>query len=348
MKNKILAAMIAAVIGAVLAANPLFALSDKSLFDNAINVFGESRTAKTKVKPVRSDLPDALKRKANYQLQKGIENDSVFMVKAALVSGADADLVYGGYGMTALMYSLHNKCKIKISTLLISYGADVNAKDDYGRTPLMHALRQDYLEAAKLLIESGSDVNAKSNKGQTPLMYTAGYLSYPNRGLRQRLEVVKILLENGAKVNEKDNEGTTTLMMAIHVGYAARFSWLLIDNGADVNAKDNDSLTALMLAAWGPDPDTARLLLTRGADVHARDSLGRTALMHAVQTISDFPSQVEEISDVVFILIYNGININARDLKDRTALTYAKDNWRNSSTDYHKVVKILVDNGAQE
>ena len=56
--------------------------------------------------------------------------------------------------------------------VLISEGAYVNAKDNTGRTPLMHAaLNSNSPEIFTLLIEAGADVNAKDIMGWTPLMW---------------------------------------------------------------------------------------------------------------------------------------------------------------------------------
>ena len=51
----------------------------------------------------------------------------------------------------------------------IAAGTDVNAKDDWGGTPLHYAAIEGRSEIVELLIAKGADVNAKSSDGGTPL-----------------------------------------------------------------------------------------------------------------------------------------------------------------------------------
>ena len=97
--------------------------------------------------------------------------------------------------------------KIDIAKYLIKSGADVNAKDVEGRTPL-HYLSIDYdrynenIGLAEALIEAGAKVNAKDKKGNTPLHYV------------KNKELAEILIKAGAIVNAKNVKGQTPLMMA--------------------------------------------------------------------------------------------------------------------------------------
>ena len=84
----------------------------------------------------------------------------------------------------------------------ISNGADVNARNSYGKTPLMCAaeFNQDP-EVITTLLDAGADVNAQDNHGKTPLMYATMY--------NQNLEVITTLLDSGANAKLKDNTGNT-------------------------------------------------------------------------------------------------------------------------------------------
>jgi hypothetical protein len=74
--------------------------------------------------------------------------------------------------------------------LLIEFGADINAKDVIGSTPLMLATSSSNLEIVKLLLEVGVDINAKSKAGNNALMIASAY---------KHKDIVTLLKKYGAK-----------------------------------------------------------------------------------------------------------------------------------------------------
>ena len=57
-----------------------------------------------------------------------------------------------------------------VKSLVSSPGADVNAKDERGSTPLLEAARYGHNDIARVLIAAGADLKAKDNDGKTALM----------------------------------------------------------------------------------------------------------------------------------------------------------------------------------
>jgi len=128
--------------------------------------------------------------------------------------------------------------RVKVAAL-ITEGANVNAKDNNGETPL-HSTAHDggSKEVAELLIAKGAHVNAKDNDGYTPL-HTAANVN-PK-------EVAEFLITKGAHANAKDNYGNTPMHFAAEIGSKEVFE-LLIYKGARANVKNNDGMTPLALA----------------------------------------------------------------------------------------------------
>lgn len=65
------------------------------------------------------------------------------------------------------------------SQSLLDAGADVNAHDEVGSTPLHFAAKGESEEVIRLLIDSGADVNATNNRGETPLNNAVGNTTPP-------------------------------------------------------------------------------------------------------------------------------------------------------------------------
>jgi len=182
----------------------------------------------------------------------------------------------------------------------LAQGADVNARNENGWTPLHIAVRWGYVAVAEFLIEKGALVDARNDAGETPLYYA------------RETRIVTLLLTNGAAVNAVDKAGKAPLHMAAG-------SWttkegvvaLLLANGAVINAMDAVGRTPLHVAASEGEKDTAELLLSNGAVVNAVDKAGRTPLHAAASTGHE---------DVAVLLLAKGANINAADQLSLTPL----------------------------
>jgi uncharacterized protein len=142
-------------------------------------------------------------------------------------------------------------------------GADVNATQGDGTTPLHWAVYKVDPELVAELIDHGAKADVTNKYGSSPL---AEAVKLGDLGL------VTQLLDAGASVESPNGDGQTALMLAARVG-ALDIAKLLIERGADVNAKEAwRDQTALIWAVDGNFPELAQLLIDNGADVNVRAS----------------------------------------------------------------------------
>ncbi len=153
----------------------------------------------------------------------------------------------------------------------VSSGADINARNNLGDTPLLDAAKEGTKDTAELLLEKGAIVDAKDNSGCTPLIWAA---------IQGHREVAELLLAHGAEVNVGSSSGQTALQSAAMNGHKD-VAELLLAHGAEVNAPDNCGITPLHWAAGNGHKDLVELLLGHGADVNAKTKNGYTPLQSA-------------------------------------------------------------------
>jgi ankyrin repeat protein len=236
---------------------------------------------------------------------------------------------------------------------LLDHGADINAHDDEGATPLMWAISD--VAKARTLVERGADVNARSAHGRTPLMIAAGQSGTG--------PLVRLLLDKGAKVDATSSSlfgSTTALTDAAYSGNEDAFK-MLVEAGADLikagpaalglsfrsrcmacadmlmKAFPPRLLTATMMGAAPPTgPALATpMFLERGATVDVRDPSGRSMLMLAAA------SDAMPV-DAVKVLLAKHVDVNERTAAGETAIGLAR---RHGDT---PIVRLLIEAGAKD
>lgn len=153
--------------------------------------------------------------------------------------------------------------------MLLDKGANVNAREEEGETPLMYAAVEGHSNVVTLLLQRGAEINAVSQNNETALARAA---------FSGKIAAVTALLDGGASVDKTTSNGTTPLMYATARGYLDVASVLLM-RGAKVNAKDNEGDTALAYAVVrGASTEMIRLLLERGVDATLLNNHGESPL----------------------------------------------------------------------
>ena len=179
-------------------------------------------------------------------------------------------------GVTPLSLACGNGSATLVETLLQA-GANANATTWSGETVLMTCARTGSVEAVAVLLDRGADVQAAEvERGQTALMWAAA---------ENHADVVQALIEGGAGVNARTKGGSEYLRAGIaSAGYtpilfAARIGAMdaarvLLDNGANVNDVALDGSTPLLVATHQARWELAHVLLSRGADPNLEGGAG--------------------------------------------------------------------------
>lgn len=153
---------------------------------------------------------------------------------------------------------------------LLYQGANPNASNEYGMTPLMYAVMGNNLKNVELLLEADANINQLDNDGWTALkVATINGFSDLAENLRQRGAVVDKAVTPEQQLIEAARKGDEQKVVE------------LLDSGVDINSTNKDGQTALIKAANMEKPKIVDLLIKRGANINQQDKRGETALWHA-------------------------------------------------------------------
>ena len=249
-------------------------------------------------------------------------------------------------GFTALLFAAREG-DLASGRTLVNARAKVNLGDPDGTTPLIEAIINFHFDFAAFLLEHGADPNARDNKGRSPLyaavdMHSLDTSTRPNPIASDKLDsldVIKALLAHGANPNVQLTDtiaprgpldvvdytlgpGATPFLRAAKAD-DLEVMRLLLDKKADPLPATKAGVTPLMAAAgvgWrdgkshGTEPDAIeaiKLCLARGADINAVTDKGQTALQGASSRGAD---------TVISYLISRGADVNAKDEQGHSTL----------------------------
>jgi len=225
---------------------------------------------------------------------------------------------------------------------LLSYGADPNAENKNGKTPLVLAVASDSSRAVEVLMrDEKTDINKVDRQGGFPLAVAikasspatvqAVLAAGKSRGLnlKQKNEqglsvahfiasrscddvkpLISILTKSGISFNEPDAKGRTPLHHAVLLGATAVADDLVSVGRASADAPDYKGDTPLIMAASKGDEKMVHTLASHG-DAKKKNSSGQQAI-HMATTPA-----------VVARLLQFGVDVNARDFDNRTPLFHA-------------------------
>ena len=234
------------------------------------------------------------------------------MVKFLISNGADLD-AYDSIGFTPLIYAVYGYNKPVVTSIvkdLLLAKANPNAPTPNDYTPLMKASEQDLPEVIDMLISFGADVNARNRYGFTPIDLAAD---------GQQINNIGKLLMNGSKLPQRDVLKAFALETAVSAtsnkkNLNKQITLMLLKKGINPNIEFFDGTNALLAASILNKKDIVEILLKNGADVNKSDHFGVTPLMAAA---------MQGNADIINLLFKYGADKTKRDSEHKTAFDYA-------------------------
>ena len=306
-------------------------------------------------------------------LHVAMRNEWFTLARILIVHGANAQ-AEDDYGTTPLHLlsasRIHDSNALDLVWLLLGQDAEVNKPVKDKQTPLHLAMRSNWFKLALILLDHGADANAEDIHGWTPLLLLSASQIRDDKAL----DLVRSLLERGAELNKRNNDGQTPLQLAMMAGWfqlahilldhgadgstedehgrpllhllatiraresdALDLLWPLLEHGAVVNRRDKYKQTPLHLAIRRHWFQLARILLDQGANAKAEDD-DETSLLHLVLSASRI--RVNDALDLTLLLLEHGADVNSQDKNKQTPLLLAMGRG------WFKLAWILLEHGA--
>jgi len=244
---------------------------------------------------------------------------------------------------TEALYEAAANGDIEQVRLLISQGADVNARGRDGSLPIHVAAWHRHADVVELLIQKGTEVDAKDIHGYTSLYFAVWFGD---------TKTTRVLVANGADLNylpvgewpplyyvlwrnEKDlvelmvekGSRAPAFHLAAFRGDLAKVKSIYA-NGMDVDARDELDWTPLHWAASGGQRDVAEFLISKGADIKAKAKYKAT------------PLNLVATKELAELLLSKGLNVNETSPKGNTPLHCA------AKRGYVEVAEVFISHGA--
>jgi ankyrin repeat protein len=154
-------------------------------------------------------------------LYNAAEKGALNIVKNLVLKGANIETGHYKTGTTPLMAASLNGHK-EVADLLISSGANIQARIRNGETALFKASKGGHSDIVEILLDNGADISERDIADSTPLIHAAkaGHDA-----------VVRLLVDRGSGINEKNRDGETAFEWAFRNG-KKRLADYLISKGA--------------------------------------------------------------------------------------------------------------------
>lgn len=199
-------------------------------------------------------------------------------------------------------FKIRRKEVIKI---LLDYNVNTNASD-YKKNTILHLLANDtsmdddIITIFELLLSKGANINAKNVNGLTPL-----HIAVRNRSLK--IDFIKLLLKHKVNIDSVDEDGKTPFHLLCKNSWSDRKNEeiidILISAGADIDARDKHGLSPLYTACLSNNKSIVLKLLNCGADINSEYARNKTI----VHYLSDYYPNFNRSEGDIYRVIKNHV-----------------------------------------
>ncbi len=237
----------------------------------------------------------------------------------ALLVGYRADLTQKDmYGDTVLHAVAMMNLDEDIISLLINNGADIDARNKEGVTPLEIAVQKENIEIVRLLSQKGASIHTQDTHGNSPL-------SMAFASTNEMLEAVV----NSRNVTSQDSDGNTPLHIALLTDVTLSKIQYIISLTDDVNIRNRDGNSALFISVLKNRRKVGEMLLAKDADIFSTNKNNNSPLRLALK----YGGSVQE-------WLITSRTIKSKDGSGNSVLHYAAE-WQ-----YGKAITTLLTKGA--
>ncbi|GLI81086.1 hypothetical protein PoHVEF18_009455 [Penicillium ochrochloron] len=214
------------------------------------------------------------------------------IAKVLVRTGADVNAVGPGYGFTCLHYAA-KECQYELASALLGRGANLEARNSHGSTPLARAVKSEDEKMIQPLLEAGANVRATDREGRGMLHLAA---------MAGNLRLAALFLDFGVDISSRDGLGRTPLHYAANWDQKDFCAWILnSESRIDINVADNRGRTPLHWASSQGLYDTSLFLRDHGADYKLADSGGLTAVDVAMMSWHGHLAQALASGEIIVV-----------------------------------------------
>ncbi len=303
----------------------------RMLLDAGANVNAKDNLGKTPILLIipKKKVYDTYNLLINYHAdlkEKDMYGDTVLHTAAMLhvstnvmrmltLNGADIN-ARNKEGVTPLAIAIQQK-DVAMTRLFTLYGANIHTKDTHGDSPLSLALASDDEIFESTVTKTNS--NTQDSEGNTPL-----HIAIIKNAPLAKIQYIISLTDD---VNIRNRDGNSALFLAVEKNWK-EVGELLIAKDADIFSTNIDNNSPLRVALKG-NGDIQNWLLT-SKTLHSTDGSGNTVLHYAAEW---------QFGQAITSLTTKGADINAKNANGETPLFSA------AKTNNPKILQTVIDCG---